>query len=67
MDFISYIYGKFLKSSKKRGRGDQEGLAEEVTTGTLDARVFEDADIFFENENEEDAQIASTNQPSKNL
>ena len=55
MDSISYIYGKFSKSSKKREREDQEGLVEEVTTGTLDAHVFEDADYFFENENEEDA------------
>ena len=55
MDSISYIYGKFSKSSKKRGRDDQEGLAEEVTTSTLDAHVFEDADNFFENKNEKDA------------
>ena len=67
MDSISYSYGKYSKSNKKRGRDDQEGLPEEMTTATVDAQVFEDPDNFFENENEEDVQISSTTQLIKYL
>ena len=49
MDSISYTYGKSSKSNKKRGRDDQEGLPEEMTTVMVDAQVFEDLDNLFEN------------------
>ena len=72
IDSINYSYGKHSKSSKKRGRDDvessvHEGLPEEVSISTIDAEVFQDPDNYFEDENEEDTQIASTQQPSKYL
>ena len=72
MDGINYSYGKHSKSSQKRGRDDvessmHEGLPEEVSISTIDAEVFQDPDNYFEDENEEDTQIVSTQQPSKHL
>ena len=67
MEGSKYVYGKFSKSSKKRGRDDQEGLSEEVTTTIMDAEVFEDPDNFFEDENEDNIHISSIHKPSKQL
>ena len=72
IDGINYSYGKHSKSSKKRGRDDVESsvhevLPEEVSISTIDAELFQDPDNYFEDENEEDTQIAFTQQPSKYL
>ena len=67
MEGSKYVYGKFSKSSKKRGRDDEEGLSKKVTTTIIDAEMFEDPDNFFEDKNKDNIHISSTYQPSKQL
>ena len=55
MHGINHKYDKIFKYSKKEGRKDvesltNEGLTKDVITHNLDARMFEDADNFYDDD-----------------